>query len=632
MSRRKNAPVAAESLVLGIAVTSRTLHGVLTERTPEGPRLLRHLTRTRGEALLPATATAATFALADGDDATGEFLQIGDSSNKAELFLGNEFSSLGLAGAADVATSGRKMAMAPQELFTNELLDMAAEVRDALGQEPAIAFAAAADDLNYAELQLPVVGKERADRRRARLLTVLAEQVHDADGPRSVFLPMPEAAEGQVRALALVPRTADPVAHTLTAAVSHRRTLRPRLLDAELTLLMGLARMAPLAPPAYDDFYGAGSTSGDGASALPVPASEDEAAAAPAAPAGGITLVLRAGVEDTLALFLEDGQIRYFERMRSVTAFDAPETLCSRVLLLQDEHGVGELARVLLLGEQGEADLIDAFALFFPEANVGSIRSALPGALADEALAVREAGPVLALAAALRLSGTAEQQAHFPDLNFMPATLTRRRFVVPYTWHIYVLLGLLFATALFFVGRFIALETDISRQRAAVRLVDPAAAEANVQQLQGRLDSLQTAQARYTHALGVLDSLLMGSDRWSRALDLISREANATRGLWIDNWTHNGDEITLVGNATSRDQVVAFAERTGGNLQALSHEEIRDFSTYSFTLSIPLATDLPEAVRFLREQAAQQAGFTTAPEPLPAPVPQDAPAAPVQTP
>ncbi|HYE58093.1 MAG TPA: hypothetical protein VD948_06290 [Rhodothermales bacterium] len=640
MSRRKNAPVATEQLVLGISVSGRTLHGVLVERTPEGARLLRHLTRTRGEALAPtsvaAMATAGTFALADGDDNTGEFLQIGDSGNKSELFLGSEFASLGLTSnsATQTPASGKKAAnvVPPQELFVNELLDMMAEVRDALGQDPTLAFVASPDDVTYAEVTLPLVAKEKADRRRTRLLSALTEQVHDVDNTRTVFLPMPEAAEGQLHALALVPRTADPVVHTVRGAMEHRRTMRARLLDTELSLLIGLARMAPLAPPTYDDFYSSGSASGDGAGRVAGLSEEDGAFAPtpPAPPADGTTLVLRAGIEDTLAIFLRDGQVHYFERMRSVTAFDAPETLCSRVLLIQDEHGVGELGRVLLLGEQGEADLIDAFSLFFPEANVGSIRAALPGALAEEAMAVREAGPTVALAAALRLSGTGEHQAYFPDLNFMPATFSRRRFVVPYTWHVYALLGLLFVTALFFVGRFLLLEREISQQRADVRLVDPSAAEADVQQLQVRLDSLQTAQARYTHALGVLDSLLRGSDRWSRALDLLSREANASRGLWIDNWSHNGDVITLVGNATSRDQVVAFAERTGGSLQELKFEEIRDFGTYSFTLTLPLAGDLPEAVRYLRDLAARQAGF--APDPMPDAMAPQTPAPQPQTP
>ncbi len=309
-------------------------------------------------------------------------------------------------------------------------------------------------------------------------------------------------------------------------------------------------------------------------------------------------------------MFLKDGQVVYFERMRSVTAFDAPETICSRVLLIQDEHNVGELGRVLLLGEQGEADLTDAFSLFFPEAHVGSLRMALPDAFALDALTQTEVGPVLALAVSLRLTATGELAAAFPQVNFLPASFTRRRFVVPYTWHVYLLLGLIFSTVLFFVARYSTTADEIAAQRTVVRAIDPASAEANVQQLQVRLDSLQGAQQRYAHALTVLDSLLIGSDKWSRALDLVSREASSVRGVWVENWEQNGNEITLNGNAIRREAVVAFAERTGGNLQSVTFEEIRDFPTYSFKLTIPLANDLPEAVRYLRDLAAQQAGLT----------------------
>ncbi len=261
--RRKISSAAAEALVLGIAVSSRTIHGVLVESTPEGPRLLRRLTRTRGEALMPSavTATSSAFVLADGaDDAPGT-LHIGDTAGGGELFLTSEFSSL------TNAVGGRKPSPAhvtQHELITNEILDMVAEVREALGQEPALAFVGAAEDMTYTQVHVAPQAKEKADRRRARLLAVLAEQVHDVDKDRTVFLPVAPNADEQVHALALVPRATDPVTQSLAAAIARRRTLRPLLLDAELPLLIGLARQAPAPASTYDDFYGAGSASGDG--------------------------------------------------------------------------------------------------------------------------------------------------------------------------------------------------------------------------------------------------------------------------------------------------------------------------------------------------------------------------------
>ncbi|MCH6579526.1 MAG: hypothetical protein IH802_04090 [Nitrospinae bacterium] len=86
------------------------------------------------------------------------------------------------------------------------------------------------------------------------------------------------------------------------------------------------------------------------------------------------TLIVRAGAEDTLVLFLQDDTLQQSENLRSLTAYEAPETICSRVLLLQDEYGIGEVQHGLLLSEEREDDLIESFEMFFPEARVESLR------------------------------------------------------------------------------------------------------------------------------------------------------------------------------------------------------------------------------------------------------------------
>src|SRR5690606_17102141 len=82
----------------------------------------------------------------------------------------------------------------------------------------------------------------------------------------------------------------------------------------------------------------------------------------------GHTLIVRAGTEDTLVLFVQGNTLRHFESMRSLTVFDSPDTICSRVLLLQDEYGIDDVHDVLLLSEEREEDMIESFTLFFPDA------------------------------------------------------------------------------------------------------------------------------------------------------------------------------------------------------------------------------------------------------------------------
>ncbi len=354
----------------------------------------------------------------------------------------------------------------------------------------------------------------------------------------------------------------------------------------------------------------------------------------------GVTLVLRIGPADTLALFLSGGEPLHLAHLSSLTASDAPETLCSRVLLVQDEHGLGDVTRLLLMSERDEDGLLGVFGLFFPDATVASLRSTLPGTLGEAAREAPEGSITAALAAALRLAGTPAQQAAFPDVTLLPRALARRHATTRVNWAVFALFALLFTTTLGLTARYLVLDAEIDAARDRLRASDAVTADASVARLQTRLDSLGQVQAQREHALVVLDSLLTGSDRWSRTLETVARGAESVRGMWIESWAPSGQTVTLTGTATSRDRIVEIAEVTGGDLLSMTFNEIRDFPVYTFTLALPLPNDLPEAARYLRDAAAEQARAAALADPtvaaaapvLPAPAaaaaPPPAPAAP----
>ncbi len=580
--KKTTAPSEAQP-ALGIIVTPRKTYGMLLRPdSGQRPEVMRRFTRIRAQYASVQTAAPSL----SGDGSAGAFedatLTIGDAPASDQLFLASEFGDLA-AGAQAAPGAAAAPAGHTSELFTSELQDLLAECQEGLGVEPVIGLVIDASDVQYAEVRVPEVVGEKADKLRARMMGLLGEQITDFDADRVVFLPMTAAEDGTARHLAVAPRPDDASTRTLRELRQLYRGLPPaRLLDSEVSLLAGLTRMVE----------------------TKLRAEEPEAVAA------GCTLVVRPGTDDTLVLAFQEGVLHHYAQLRSLTAFDAPETLCSRILLQQDEHGLGDISRILVLSEANEDGLVQYLSLYYPDADVRSCRQDLAVEMLSSSADPVEVPFVAAYAVALRLTGRPADRAFFPDLNLLPPTLLRRRVVVPFSWHVYALAVLLFVTVFFFTARYVVQQGSISDQRARVAVLAPERAQAQVTTLQAEIDSLQNLTMGYHRSLEVIDSLLIGSDRWSRALEQVTRVASSVRGIWVESWNDGGTTLTLSGNATGRDRIVRFADMIGGEITTVSFSEIREFPVYAFTITIPLSNELPAAARYLRDQVAAPDSLT----------------------
>ena len=171
-------------------------------------------------------------------------------------------------------------------------------------------------------------------------------------------------------------------------------------------------------------------------------------------------------------------------------------------------------------------------------------------------------------------------------------------------WQVWASFVLLFGLSLFFVARYMAQQDEIEMAELRLAQYSPEEIERSVGSLEGRIDSIQARIDGFILALDVLDSLLVGSDKWSRQMENTARETASVPGIWVENWVDQKSTLELSGNATSRDQIVRLATRLDGVIESVSFSEIRDWPVYSFQMTVPVSTELPEAARFLREQAA----------------------------
>ncbi len=588
---------------LGVMVTGRAVHAALLEAGPDGLKVIRRFMRQRTARFSASQTVLPDMQSPEEDgDFSIQFTSSGSSSME-NMFIGGEFSGLDLGQQGEFGEQKEQ-----SSTFALELGDLLSECREAGYPEPQLAFAAAASEINQIELTvMRGSGKGDADSekkkakkkspksaRRSQLLELLHKQNNAAIDEETVaFLPMTPSEDGMARYLALFPKVNDPVASTLrTMREQQGRRMPPiRLFDSEVPLYLGLARatrnMVPQKPKRATDAF--------------------EDAAPLSADAAYNTLIVRAGAEDTLVMFLEDGTLQQSENLRSLTAYEAPETICSRVLLLQDEYGIGEVQHVLLLSEEREDDLIESFEMFFPDARVESMRQYVPE-LEDEYAADVAAGALLpAVGVGLRLSDDARYKGVFEDVNLLPRQLMRRRVTLPVTWHVLALYALMFCTVLFFIARYFTLEKEIAEHQRSIQAfqqeVGPVSLDAKT--LQHKIDSLEAVHAQYMRAINVLEGLLQGSDKWSRALEKVSTEVSEVTGVWIESWNPRGNGIEVSGNATARDRVVELAERLDGTISTLTFSEIRDWPVYSFKMTAPLDKGLPKAAEYLRRQVAE---------------------------
>ncbi len=582
-----------DGLVLGVHVTPKHVYGVLVRPSGDSYEPLRQFVRNRAESQYgqgPMTPDGVELEEATMDLAAGDpSVQFGGSG---EIDFSAEFAGMGVVtdAALDTTATAGDVAERAQPIII-ELKDILEECASAGFARPALAFTVDAPDVAYGEISVPPEKKAKkakkkdkkgddadglkdtasAPVKRERLLELLPDFGTAVDKTRAQFVPMTPR-DGLRRYLAVAPTGSEPVTESvemLREQSAHRKTA-VKTLEAEVPLLVGLVRLTSNPDPHEN------------------------------------TAVVRVGAEDTIVLLLTGGQLHHYEPMQSVTAFDGPDTICSRVLLQQDVQGVGTVHNVIVVSEEREKELVQGFSAFYPEARVETLREGLArhglvgpyGPLA----------PMLVGAAGAAVAGHRAKQkdSPFEDTNLLPAHLLKRKTKLDLTfgWHTLVVAMLLFLSVLYFSYLYVAQEGDIAD--AEQRLAEfPPEAQLSVPQLQARIDSLRNRQATLSAALVAMDSLLIDTDRWTQTTLRATRAAAQTGGIWIEEWSPAGNDVALSGYATTRANVVGLAQRLSATIEEVTFQQLREYPVYQYRMRFTQRPELPQVTRVLREQAGE---------------------------
>ncbi len=583
--------------VLGVFVTDALVDSVLMQRTESRIRVINRFGRPRSRigdrisdlaTVLPGLkdSSEADFTLEVGDGTTG--------SDPSSLFLSSEFGAV--ASASDVKekqTIGRQTTP-----ITTQLKDILAECANLGHDSLHISFCLGSADVAYVELSPPKheptavtnllnlkkKTEDKDDRSgpvrgllRKHLVDNLEEQgVGLFDKKRVAFVPMTRKS-GRDRYLAVVPRVPDSISPTLKELNSGRSTLSAvaDIVDAELPLYLSLAQQHADATNSRN------------------------------------VAVIRVGAEDTMLLFVRGRKLAEFERIRSLTSYDPSETVCSRVLLKQDESKFGELDLVLVVSEERRDDAKNVFQEYFPSARVEWLQDVLAGknlSMPSEEDVHLKSTSIPAIGIGLRWMEEWDRKGIGTRINLIPKRLVRRKKSnEKVAWHTYAMLGVLFACAFFYSWKFMTNQQEIDQLQRELAVNPPVFPDEDPAVLKMRVDSLNNAYQAYTRALGILDSLLVGSDKWTRSLAKMTESTRSIGSVWLKGWTPtSGASVRLEGNALSRSRIARLAQEWNGSIESLNFADIGGVRVYTFTMHVPIQDEMPPVAIHLRETALEQ--------------------------
>lgn len=558
----------AGAVILGVHVRQDAVHGVFM-RGPEDEVQIVHASE-RGRSI--QTGGYTPDIAADGEDGVQvNFGASGNGGGASDLFLESEFGDLANMTAQDDSGMIGGQKSSPVVFEVKDLID---ECLSAGHGRPSVSFCIGSPYVDYVELVVPNdKGKKKVGEiKREKLLTLLTENYPSPFDKETVgFIPMTEM-EGRQRYLGVVPSAQDVLRESLELLreQSGMRSIPLQTIDSEVSLLTGMVRWA-LAPGEEEN-----------------------------------TAIVRVNENDTLVILLHGDALHHQEHMMGVTTMDSPDTVCSRVLLQQDVQGVGNVHQVVVLSEHRETELMRGFSSFYPEARVSTLGQALMqrGVRVPPGQSALQVSSLPAIGAGIQQLLMEDKDSPFGPVNLIPRHLRRirRKLELPITWHTLLVAVLLFFSALFFVGAYFAQMSNIRHAEQRIAAF-PVEMTQSPQQIQAQIDSLRYEYVRITSTLNTIDSLLVGSDRWSRSVTRLARASSSAGGVWVEQWSPQGNTVRFTGHATSRNQVVQFAERMNGTIDELKFSEIREIPVYSYILTATVPEELPAVALYLREHA-----------------------------
>ncbi len=302
-----------------------------------------------------------------------------------------------------------------------------------------------------------------------------------------------------------------------------------------------------------------------------------------------ISIVIYIGLEFSRIIFMRGNHYLHFAPIIGEGS-ESPmlqNTLYSRILLEQDNLALPAIHRIILSGHCQDIDLKTMLGPQFADIELEPIRYTnidtsnyyaegdIEAHLAEYAIAIGTAIGVLE-----------DKNRTLYHLDLLPKSIHEKQNAFQFKWHGWLIMLLLFLTALFFTIRIIDQLKFHRSQKDTITSKERQLTEN--QRLQMQIDSIQTQIGRYSTSLAVFDTLVPGSDRCSKILAHVGNGLEDLSSTWITSIrTTPTNGIVIDGYSVYRARVPRVATMfDGAVLRRVTTSKIRDKIVYEFQIEV----------------------------------------------
>jgi Tfp pilus assembly protein PilN len=303
------------------------------------------------------------------------------------------------------------------------------------------------------------------------------------------------------------------------------------------------------------------------------------------------SLIVYIGKEYSKLIFLHGRKLKHIGTTLDIGTINLHtyDVYFSKILLEMENGGISSLDNIVVCGEDDSENLVLSFYGTFPEANVSRLDfddvdlSELDGEAAE--IISSFSVPI-----AVATEYYDEQAEEHKGVNLLPKYVKEDQKFFQFTWHAYIILALLFASAFFITQEILKnekeldqLDAEITQQTILLR---------QNQEILNQIAELESKISGFDQTQAILDSVAVGAEVWTTVLADISDFFSPRKNVWLTKLQKDQDDFVAVeGYSTSKFVLTDFAYSIpGAELRTISYEELREQNIYKFSLIFNLIT------------------------------------------